>query len=90
MHEEIRWHFPIAANGALMALTFVPFCILHFWFDCNELSGAFEPSISERHFRQYFFSHEYRVIEISKVCIHTGSVRNGWKFLVAKRTEFAL
>ena len=38
----------------------------------------------------FFFSHEYRVIEIFNVCIQTGSVRKGWKFSVAKWTELAL
>ena len=36
------------------------------------------------------FSHGYRVIQISNFCTQTGSVRNGWKFPVAKYTELAL
>ena len=37
-----------------------------------------------------FFSHGYRVIQISKFCTQTGSVRNGWNFPFAKWTELAL
>ena len=59
----------------------VPLCTLHFWSDCNELSGALNHKLMSL---ETFFSHEYRVIEILKLCTQTGSVRNGWKFLVAK------
>ena len=41
-HEERHWQFPIAGNGAFRALTFVPLCRLHFWSDCNELSGTID------------------------------------------------
>ena len=32
----------IEGNGAFRALTFVSLCRLHFWSDCNKISGAFE------------------------------------------------
>ena len=48
----------------------------------------------ENIFREQFFCHEYRVkflfLFIFIFCIQTGSVENGWKFLVAKWTELAL
>ena len=43
LHEEMHWSFLIAGNGAFRALIFVPLCRLHFWSDCNEILGAFEP-----------------------------------------------
>ena len=46
--------------------------------------------VSSETFSGTFSSHEYRVIEISKFCSQNGSVRNGWKFPVAKWNELAL
>ena len=46
-------------------------------------------SVSFETFSSLFFSHGYRVIQISNFCTQTGSVRNGWKFPVAKWTELA-
>ena len=50
LHEQMHRPFLIAGNGDLRALTkllllltFVSLCRLHFWSDCNEFSGAFEP-----------------------------------------------
>ena len=47
LHGEMHWLFLIAGNGDFRALTFVPLCRLHFWSNCNELSGALEPYIRE-------------------------------------------
>ena len=61
LHEEMHWRFPIAGNVALRALTFVPLCGIHFWSDCNEISGTFEPWIIElaNIFGNTFFSWIY-------------------------------
>ena len=46
--------------------------------------------VSSETFLRIVFSHEYGVIEILKFCTQTGSVQNGWKFLIAKWMELAL
>ena len=43
--------------------------------------------LSSETFSGILFSHEYSVIEISKFCTQTKTVRNGWKFPVAKWTD---
>ena len=83
--------FLIAGNGGFRALTFVLFeDFISGLIAMNFLRLLNHKLISSKTFSGPFFSHEYRGIEIKKLCTHTESVQNGSKFPVAKWTELAL